>query len=112
MVFKDRESKARAEAVLRKSCKLQCSTPYPAQLRKVIKNTIDLYRDKFPENFIQVKVDPEMLQLKLSRRLKAERAKWINDFEVIKLEDDMLDLGAVSNRPIDMDTQQDGAGAL
>ena len=112
MVFRDRESKARAEAVLRKSCKLQCSTPYPTQLRKVIKNTIEVYRGKFPENFIQVKVDPERLQLKLSRRPKADNARWINDFEVVKLEDDVLDLGSVSNRQVDMDTEQEGAGAL
>ena len=41
MVFKDKDAKARAETVLRNTCKVQCTTPYPPRLRKVIKDTVD-----------------------------------------------------------------------
>ena len=112
MVFKDKDSKTRAETVLRKTCKVQCTTPYQVQLREIIKNTIDTYRDKFPDSFIQVKVDPEGLQLKLSRRAKVANAEWVNNFEVIRLEDSVMDLGTVSNHPLAMDTLQEGASSL
>ena len=79
------------------------------QLREIIKNTIDTYRDKFPDSFIQVKVDPEGLQLKLSRRAKVAK---VNNFEVIRLEDSVMDLGTVSNHPLAMDTLQEGASSL
>ena len=37
MVFKDKDAKGRAEQVLRRNCKVNCTTPYPVPLRKAIK---------------------------------------------------------------------------
>ena len=100
MVFKDKDSKVRAEAVLRKTCKLQCTTPYPPHLRKLIKETIDSYTvhctGKFPDSFIQVWVDPEGEKLVLSRKNK-EDGKWTNNFEAVKLDATAMSLGRVGN---------------
>ena len=103
MVFKDKDSKARAEAVLRKTCKLQCTTPYPPLLRKLIKETIDSYRGKFPDSFIQVKVDAEGGKLLLSRRSKEDN-KWTNNFEVIPISASAMTLGRVGNTGTNGDT--------
>ena len=108
MVFSDRDSKARAETVLRKTCKLQCTTLYPVKLRKVIKNTIEVYRT----SFLTASSMSRQTQLKLSRRAKAEKAKWINDFEVIALSDEVMELGSVSYLLSDIDIQQDSASTL
>ena len=111
MVFKDTDSKARAEAVLRKTCKLQCTTPYPPLLRKLIKETIDSYRGKFPDSFIQVKVDAEGGKLLLSRRSKEDN-KWTNNFEVIPISAGAMSLGRVGNTGANGDTVMTDVSSL
>ena len=111
MVFKDKDSKARAEAVLRKTCKLQCTTPYPPLLRKLIKETIDSYRGKFPDSFIQVKVDAEGGKLLLSRRSKEDN-KWTNNFEVIPISAGAMSLGRVGNTGGNGDTVMTDVSSL
>ena len=111
MVFKDKDSKARAEAVLRKTCKLQCTTPYPPLLRKLIKETIDSYRGKFPDSFIQVKVDAEGGKLLLSRRSKEDN-KWTNNFEVIPISAGAMSLGRVGNTGANGDTVMTDVSSL
>ena len=87
MVFKDRDAKGRAEQVLRKNCKVNCTTPYPVPLRKAIKRALDAQKLLFPNAFIQVRVDPEAAVLKISRRADG---RWSNNTAVVELtEQDM-----------------------
>ena len=111
MVFKDKDAKARAETVLRNTCKVQCTTPYPPRLRKVIKDTVDKYRGEFPDSFIQAKVDLDRLQLRLSRKCKAD-GKWTNNFAYVTFKDAVFELGSVSNSSTAMDTVSEGASSL
>jgi len=98
MAFKDKDSKVRAETVLRTTCKLQCSTPYPLKLRQVIKETIAAQKAAHPEEFIQVRVDAENGMLKISRKVGGRLAgKWHNNVDVVTLTDEVMDMGAVSN---------------
>ena len=87
MIFKDRDAKGRAEQVLRKNCQVNCTTPYPVPLRNAIKRTIDEQKLAFPNDFIQVKVDPEAALLRISRRADG---KWSNNTAMVELtENDM-----------------------
>jgi len=80
--FKSRDTRLRAEQVLRQVCNVQCSTPYPAVLRACIKKTIDAARKVFPEDYIKVTVDSRKMELVVSHRKETrglgreEKAKW------------------------------------
>ena len=84
MVFKDKDAKGRAEQVLRRNCKVNCTTPYPVPLRKAIKRALDAQKLCFPNEFIQVKVDPEAAVLRISRRADG---KWSNNTALVELTD-------------------------
>ena len=94
MVFKDRDAKVRAEQVLRKNCQVTCTTPYPVPLRKAIKRALDAQKLCFPNEFIQVKVDPEAAVLKISRRADG---KWSNNTAVVELTDHDMALTATND---------------
>ena len=105
MNFKDKETKQQVESMLRNKCKIQCTTPYPLNLRKAIRETVETQKVKFPEQFIQVRIDPEALSLKLSR--KGKDGKWFNNYETIPLDDSVLDLGRTGNaEPMETGGQQ------
>ena len=106
MMFKDKDAKMVAEKVLRSNCKVNCTTPYPIMLRKAIKRTIDSQKVSFPDEFIQVKVDPEAGALKVSRRLNG---KWTNDTAVIALTEADMDLS--NGRSFVSDTHMEVEGA-
>ena len=108
LTFKDRDTRSQAEATLRKKCKVQCTTPYPTNLRSAIKAALDTEKAKFKEHFIQVKVDPEAFCLRLSRR---QDGVWINNYATLPLDNKVMELGNTSNREATegMDT---GAGAV
>ena len=95
--FKDKDTKQQVESLLRNKCKVQCTTPYPLNLRKAIRTVIEEQKVKYPEQFIQVRVDAEGLSLKLSRKQDGKDGKWLNNYETIALDDSVLDLGKVSN---------------
>jgi len=101
MNFRDRETKQQVESLLRNKCKIQCTTPYPLNLRKAIRATIEAEKVKFPEQFIQVRVDPESLSLKLSRKQGGKEGKWLNNYDTVLLEDSVLDLGRTGNSPLE-----------
>jgi len=94
MNFKDKDAKIRAETVLRGTCKLQCSTPYPLQLRKAIKIVLASQKEAHPKEFVQVRVDPENLTLRVSRKIEG---KWFNNVETVPLGTEVLELGTVAN---------------
>ena len=89
MGFKDKDTRQQVESLLRTRCKMQCTTPYPLNLRKVIRTTIESHKVKYPEQFIQVRVDAEAASLKLSRK---QDGKWLNCYETIVLDEAALDI--------------------
>ena len=94
MNFKDKDAKIRAETVLRGTCKLQCSTPYPLKLRQAIKIVLVSQKEAHPKEFVQVRVDPENLTLRVSRKIEG---KWFNNIETVPLGTEVLELGTVAN---------------
>ena len=106
LIFKDKDAKARAEKVLRTNCKVNCTTPYPMKLRSAIKRTIEAQKVSFPNEFIQVKVDPEAAVLRVSRRADG---KWTNNTDTIPLTEADMDLS--SGRTQELSTDMDVAGS-
>ena len=74
--FKNRDTRARVEKVLREKCRIQCSTPYPAVLRECIKQAADAVKQKYPGSIVRVNVDTNHCTLKL-----AKKAPGDNDFK-------------------------------
>jgi hypothetical protein len=63
--------------------------PYHRTLRTVINSVVEGGKAKYPNNFIQVKVDAEKFQLRVSRR---EGGVWFNNIETVPLPLSVLDL--------------------
>jgi hypothetical protein len=93
--FKTKEAKVHAETVLKKNCGIRGSTPLPQKVRKLIGSTIADHKAKFPGCFIQVRIDTEILALKVSRR--NDKKEWTNNYETIMLGMDVMDLDTVRN---------------
>ena len=89
LCFKDKETREAADSRMRKLCKMGGTVPYHRTLRNVINRTIEDCKAKYPDSFIQVKVDVEKFQLRVSRNRSGE---WMNDVERIDLPDSVLDL--------------------
>ena len=112
LAFKDKETKQQAESLLRSKCKIQCTTPYPLNLRKAIRKAIEEEKAKFKEEFIQVRVDPEAGTLKVSRKAGGKTGgKWFNNYTTIQLEDSVFDLGFQANSQVDQ-METEGGQAL
>jgi hypothetical protein len=65
--FRDRDTKAQAERVLRKYCDVQCATPYPPMVRECIKQIVAESKKAYPDNFIRVTIDTQKMLFKVSR---------------------------------------------
>ncbi len=89
LCFKDKETREAADGRLRKLCKMGGTVPYHRTLRNVINTTLEEAKRKFPRSFIQVKVDVENFQLKISR---LEDGTWMNNVELVNLPESVLDL--------------------
>jgi hypothetical protein len=89
LCFKDKETREAADGRLRKLCKMGGTVPYHRTLRNVINTTIEDSKKKYPRSFIQVKVDVENFQLKVS---KLQDGTWMNNVEVVDLPESVLDL--------------------
>jgi hypothetical protein len=55
--FKDKDTRIRAEMVLRDTCKVNCSTPYPVILRDTIRQVVNYVKNDYPDNMVRVNVD-------------------------------------------------------
>ena len=106
MMFKDKDAKARAEKVFRTNCKVNCTTPYPVKLRSAIKQTIESQKASFPNEFIQVKVDPEAAVLRVSRCFEG---KWKNNRDTIVLSE--MDMDLSNSRQVEATMDLDEAGS-
>ena len=66
--FKDKDTRIRAETILREKCKVHCSTPYPTILRETIRQVINHVKHGYPDNQVRVNVDLKNMGLKVCRR--------------------------------------------
>ena len=96
--FRDKDTRFRAEQVLRDTCKDKCSTPYPVVLRECIKKVINHVKADFPDNFIRVQVDANNMALRLARRPK-ESSEWTYYKHDIGLPVDVLDVTSRKSPP-------------
>jgi len=95
LFFKDKTTRDAADTRLKKMCKLGGTVPYHRTLRNVINKTIEDCKAKYPNNFIQVKVDAENFQLRVSR---LGGGQWYNNIETINLPESALDLSRAGPR--------------
>jgi hypothetical protein len=66
--FKDRETKFAAEKILRSTCGINCSTPYPTLVRECIRQIVEEVKKDYPDNFIRVTLDTNNMVFKVARR--------------------------------------------
>jgi hypothetical protein len=83
--FKDRDQKAFAEKTLRDTCKVKCTTPYPAVVRECIKQVVAHVRQSHPGDFVKVSVVPKEFSLKVSRRPPGKDLKWYDYPDLLRL---------------------------
>jgi hypothetical protein len=92
--FRDKDTKIEAETILRDTCKVECTTPYPTILRECIKQVVTHMRDTFPNDFVKVTVDSANMALKVTRKVKGRG--WFSLDDPIKLPVEVLDIHAKS----------------
>jgi len=95
--FKDKDTRDAAEFRMRTMCDINCTVPYHRTLRNVIGTVIAENKEKYPDNFIQIKVDVEKFVLKVNRKSKKDKI-WYNNVETVALPDSVLDLSRVGPR--------------
>lgn len=91
--FKDRDTRARAEKVLRDRCGINSSVPYHPILRDCIKQTITHFKEEFPRDFIRVNVDATNFALKVSRKPEGSPS-WLPYRGTVSLPPEALDTTA------------------
>ena len=98
--FKDRDTRIRAETLLREKCKVHCSTPYPTILRETIRQVVNYVKKDYPDNQVRVNVDLKNLGLKVGRRPPAEAGAppqyWKDYTRLIPLPPEVFDVSARS----------------
>jgi len=92
--FKDKDTRIRAETTLRERCKVNCSTPYPTILRECIRQTVNHYKSKYPEQIVRVQVDSSNMCLKVFRRPADKGSQWEQLNNPPKLPDEVLNISA------------------
>ena len=92
--FKDKDTRIRAETTLRERCKVNCSTPYPTILRECIRQTVNHYKSKYPEQIVRVQVDSSNMCLKVFRRPADKGSQWEQLNNPPKLPDEVLNINA------------------
>jgi hypothetical protein len=95
--FKDRETREAADSRLKKLCKMGGTVPYHRTLRNVINTVLDECKQKFPDSYIQVKVDVETFQLKISR---LSGGVWFNNVDKVDLPESVLDLSRMGAKVV------------
>ena len=92
--FKDKDTRIRAEMVLRDTCKVNCSTPYPVILRETIKQVVNYVKADFPDNMVCVNVDLPKLGLRVSRKAPGPNQVWKEYKKIIPLPAEAFDVSA------------------
>jgi hypothetical protein len=83
-----------AEKTLRETCKVKCSTPYPAIVRECIKQVVDHVRLSHPDDYVRVNVVPKEFSLKVCRRPPGKDCPWVEYPDLLRLPDQALDVTA------------------
>jgi hypothetical protein len=89
LAYRDKNTREAAESRLRTMCKVSGTVPYHRTLRNVMNKVIEESKVKYPGHYIQVKVDVEKFQLKVSKMMNGI---WENNMLLIPLPDSVLDL--------------------
>ena len=92
--FKDKDTRIRAEIVLRNTCKVNCSTPYPVILRETLRQVVNHVKKDFPENMVRVNVDLPKLALRVARKPPGSNQIWKDYKELIPLPAECYDVAA------------------
>jgi hypothetical protein len=87
--FKDKDTRVEAETILRDTCKVDCTTPYPTILRHCIRQVIEHVRNDFPKDYVKVTVDAKNVSLRLSRK---GHDGWYTYDDPIELPREVLDI--------------------
>jgi hypothetical protein len=95
--FKDKETREAADNRLKKLCKMGGTVPYHRTLRNVINTVLDECKQKFPDSYIQVKVDVQNFQLKISR---LSGGVWLNNVDKVDLPESVLDLSRMGAKVV------------
>ena len=92
--FKNKDTRIRAEAVLRERCQVTCSTPYPVILRECIKQVVEHVKQNYKDNFVRVTVDTTNFGLRVARRAHKESgdSTWQVYNDLLPLPDDVCDV--------------------
>jgi hypothetical protein len=89
--FKDKETRSQAEFILRQTCNVNCSTPYPHILRECIRRTVEHVKNSFPDCQVKVLVDIAGHCLKVARR-ESKETGWIYAKQDIPIPPEALDV--------------------
>jgi hypothetical protein len=89
LVYRDKNTREAAESRFKTLCKVGGTVPYHRTLRNCINKVIEESKVKYPGHYIQVKVDAEKFQLKVS---KMKGGAWTNNVDTIPLPESVLDL--------------------
>jgi hypothetical protein len=91
--FSDKDTRIKAENVLRTTCNISYTTPYPPILRECIKRTIDQVKKSNPNTVVKVNIDLQNHVLKVARRPKSEdKGPWEYAREGIPIPKEALDV--------------------
>jgi hypothetical protein len=90
--FQDKDTRIRAEKVLRATCGVNCTTPYPPILRECIRRTVDMVKKDHPEGFVKVTVDLNNHCLRVARKANKDSKAWIHAKESIPIPPEALDI--------------------
>jgi hypothetical protein len=96
MRFQDRDTRARAEAILRSTCQVGTTIPYPAILRECMQRTMKHYKDMYQGDYIRVNLELSKMALKVSRRegSRENKGEWHVCASNIKLPEEVLDVAS------------------
>jgi hypothetical protein len=91
--FKDKDTRIQAETILRSTCNVNCTTPYPPILRDCIKKIVDRVKTEHPGNFVKVAVDTQNMVLKVAfKPSKSDVKKWTYASEYLPIPREALDV--------------------
>jgi len=92
--FKDKDTRIRAEIVLRDTCKVNCSTPYPVILRDAIRQVVNFVKTDYPDNMVRVNVDLPKLGLRVARKPPGTNQCWKEYKHILPLPTEVFDVAA------------------
>ena len=92
--FKDKDTRIRAEMVLRDTCKVNCSTPYPIILRETIRQVVNFVKKDYPDNMVRVNVDLSNLGLRVARKPPGSGQYWKDYKHILPLPSEVFEVSA------------------